>query len=141
MLESGGKAALGDLLDAGLVEATVGFPFGGHNDANEGIPHIRPFNVRPDGEISLEQIKSIPHEAASGKPHLARNDIVFNNTNTKELVGKCALWEADEECVFSNHMTRLRVVDSSIVPAYLSFAIFHHPSRIFSAGTTRTTSY
>jgi type I restriction enzyme, S subunit len=82
--------------------------------------------VRPDGEISLEQIKSIPHEAASGKPHLARNDIVFNNTNTKELVGKCALWEADEECVFSNHMTRLRVVDSSIVPAYLSFAIFHH---------------
>jgi restriction endonuclease S subunit len=126
MLESGSKTTVGDLLDAGLVEVTAGFPFGGHNDAHEGIPHIRPFNVRPDAEISLQQIKSIPHDAASGKPRLARNDIVFNNTNTKELVGKCALWQADEAYVFSNHMTRLRVLDNSIVPAYLNFAIFQH---------------
>lgn len=27
------------------------------------------------------------------KPRLQRYDIVFNNTNTKELVGKCALWD------------------------------------------------
>lgn len=120
------RTTLRELLEAGLVEATVGFPFGGHNDAKEGVPHIRPFNVRPDGEISLDQIKSIPTSAALGKPRLAKNDIVFNNTNTKELVGKCALWMSDGECVFSNHMTRLRVADDSLVPDYLSFSICHH---------------
>jgi type I restriction enzyme S subunit len=126
MREPNETRTLGDLLDAGLIEATNGFPFGGHNDSNEGIPHIRPFNVRPDGVISLNQIKSIPIDAASGRPRLARDDIVFNNTNTKELVGKCASWESDDDHVFSNHMTRIRIVDPTIIPAYLSFSIFHH---------------
>lgn len=118
--------SLGDLLEAGVIEAVNGFPFGGHNENGSGIPHIRPFNVATNGEISLEQIKSIPQEAAAGKPRLRRGDVVFNNTNTKELVGKCALWDQDSEPVFSNHMTRIRVLDRSCDAAYLSFAILHH---------------
>lgn len=118
---------VGDLIDSGVIEATVGFPFGGHNEVNIGVPHIRPFNVRTDGEISLEQIKSIPEEAADRRPRLRRDDIVFNNTNTKELVGKCALWDNDSEPVFSNHMTRIRVRDRSACdPAYLNYAILLH---------------
>lgn len=117
---------LGDLIDSDVIQVTTGFPFGGHNVDGEGVPHIRPFNVGTDGEIHLGQIKSIPPAAATGKPTLQRNDIVFNNTNTKELVGKCALWSSDEHPVFSNHMTRIRVVDDTCDPAYLSFAILHH---------------
>lgn len=120
------KVTLGDLIDSGAIQVTTGFPFGGHNINGEGVSHIRPFNVGTDGEIHLDQIKSIPAEAAYGKPTLRRNDIVFNNTNTKELVGKCALWTRDEHPVFSNHMTRIRVVDNACDPAYLSFAILQH---------------
>lgn len=120
------SVTLGDLIDSGVVQVTTGFPFGGHNINGDGVPHIRPFNVGTDGDIYLDQIKSIPAAAAVGKPQLRRGDIVFNNTNTKELVGKCALWSSDEQPVFSNHMTRIRVVDDSCDPAYLSFAILHH---------------
>jgi type I restriction enzyme, S subunit len=126
MFDGGARITLGALIDSGLISVTTGFPFGDHNDASRGAPHIRPFNVHPDGRISLSQIKSIPIEAAAGKPSLKRNDILFNNTNTKELVGKCALWDMDKECVFSNHMSRIRVLHPSLEPAYLSFAILHH---------------
>jgi restriction endonuclease S subunit len=117
---------LGQLIDARAVEITLGFPCGSHNCDGEGIPHIRPFNIQPNGKISLEQIKSIPLDLASRKPTLCQGDIVFNNTNTKELVGKCAVWEGNQEFVFSNHMTRIRVHDKHIDNAYLNFAILHH---------------
>jgi type I restriction enzyme S subunit len=117
---------LGQLIDAGAVEITLGFPCGSHNCDGEGIPHIRPFNIQPNGKISLEQIKSIPLDLASRKPTLRQGDIVFNNTNTKELVGKCAVWEGNQEFVFSNHMTRIRLHDKQIDNEYLNFAILHH---------------
>jgi len=121
------ERSLGELIDSGIIEATVGFPFGGHNEADIGVAHIRPFNVRTDGEIVLDQIKSVPEEATSRRPRLRRNDIVFNNTNTKELAGKCALWESDGDPVFSNHMTRIRVMMASACDAtYLNYAILHH---------------
>lgn len=118
--------SLGDLIESGVIDVTTGFPFGGHNENGSGVPHIRPFNVTTSGEINLEQIKSIPTEAAAGKPRLQRGDVVFNNTNTKELVGKCAVWDCDAQPVFSNHMTRIRVSDGEWDAAYLSFAILHH---------------
>lgn len=119
--------SLGELIADGIIEAVNGFPFGGHNDGDIGTPHIRPFNVRTDGEISLEQIKSIPDEAAEGRPRLQRHDVVFNNTNTKELVGKCALWDLDITPVFSNHMTRVRVLKPDACdPVFLNYAILQH---------------
>jgi type I restriction enzyme S subunit len=117
---------IGDLLDDGVVEATTGFPFGEHNSEGKGVAHIRPFNVSADGDIRLDVVKSIPEEAATGKPTLKRGDVVFNNTNSKELVGKCALWGETKEPVFSNHMTRVRVTADICDPAYLAFAILHH---------------
>lgn len=117
---------LGQLIDAGAIKITLGFPCGNHNCEGEGVPHIRPFNIQPNGKISLEQIKSIPFNLASEKPTLRQDDIVFNNTNTKELVGKCAIWEGNQEFVFSNHMTRIRLHDKKIVNEYLNFAILHH---------------
>ena len=120
------SVTLGDLIDSGAIQVTTGFPCGAHNVNGQGVPHIRPFNVGTDGDIYLDQIKSIPVVEAAGRPQLRRDDIVFNNTNTKELVGKCALWSSDDNPVFSNHMTRIRVSNDSCNPAYLSFAILHH---------------
>lgn len=117
---------LGELIEDGVIEATNGFPFGGHNSDGSGVPHIRPFNVATNGEITLAQIKSIPSETAVDKPRLRRGDVVFNNTNTKELVGKCAVWDQDTDPVFSNHMTRIRANEDACDSTFLSFAIFHH---------------
>jgi type I restriction enzyme, S subunit len=123
---NGTDISLGELIDSGTVVAITGFPYGGHNEHGEGVPHIRPFNVAVNGDIALEQLKSIPADVAEGKPKLQRGDILFNNTNSKELVGKCAFWSSNETFAFSNHMTRIRVSSESCDAAYLSYALLHH---------------
>jgi type I restriction enzyme, S subunit len=80
------------------------------------VLQVRPFNVSSSGAIDLNEQKHIPLTAAEGKATLVRSDIIFNNTNTKELVGKTALWDGPEGCAFSNHMMRIRVLDQDISP-------------------------
>lgn len=118
---------LGELIDNGIIDIDIGFPCGVHNDSGEGIPHIRPFNIDINGNIYLEQIKFIPYEIAKGKPTLRNGDIIFNNTNSKELVGKCAVWDNDRPYVFSNHMTRIIINDKNKCNShYLYYSILHH---------------
>lgn len=47
-------------------------------------------------------------------------DVLFNNTNSTELVGKSALFvDHDEPVTFSNHFTRLRTIRGLLCPEYL----------------------
>ena len=118
---------LGELIDNGVINIAIGFPCGAHNDSGEGVPHIRPFNLGTNGNISLEQIKFIPVEISEGKPTLHNGDILFNNTNSKELVGKCAVWNNDEPYVFSNHMTKISIKNKDKCNSnYLCYSILHH---------------
>ncbi len=115
-----GFVTLGTLIDSGQVEAVTGFPFGDHRQCHAGVAQMRPYNVKISGRIDLSQIKYVPKDASDGRPQLRDNDILFNNTNTKELVGKCALWTIARPFVFSNHMTRIRVQCDNLDPGYLT---------------------
>jgi type I restriction enzyme S subunit len=52
---------------------------------------------------------------------LQPNDVLFNNTNSAELVGKSSLFYGyQEEVVFSNHFSRLRPVDTVLEAGFLA---------------------
>lgn len=91
-------------------------------EEDEGsTPQIRTHNVTPDGKISLEGIKHITaSEKETARYSLAVGDVVFNNTNSEEWVGKTAVFDQEGEFVFSNHMTRLRVRKELVLPEYLA---------------------
>jgi type I restriction enzyme, S subunit len=92
-----------------------GFASGKHNSDGSGIPHLRPMNVDRDGQIDLSIIKSV---AESNGAELRLGDILFNNTNSAELVGKTAVISRREAgFAFSNHMTRVRP-ESGIAPGF-----------------------
>jgi len=91
-------------------------------EENDGTtPQIRTHNITPDGKVSLEGIK---HISASNKESqrytLIKGDVIFNNTNSEEWVGKSAVFDQEDEYVFSNHMTRLRVNPELLMPEYLA---------------------
>jgi len=117
---------LGELIDRGAIEVTSGFPCGDHNSDGAGVLQIRPFNVTVNATIALDTQKHVPASAAAGRPILETGDIVFNNTNTKELVGKTAVWNGPAGSVFSNHMTRIRPTVSGLSSLYLANAIHAH---------------
>jgi type I restriction enzyme S subunit len=67
------------------------------------------------------------------KYQLNSGDILFNNTNSVELVGKSALFCGHAELiVYSNHFTRIRVIPDYAEPRYVSsWLLLQWKSRVF----------
>ena len=85
-----------------------GFPSGKHNHEGIGVPHIRPMNIDREGRLDLDSLKyvdgAIPRE-------LSKSDVLFNNTNSPELIGKTTVVSVDRRLAYSNHMTRISLED------------------------------
>jgi type I restriction enzyme S subunit len=113
-------------LETLLTDIQPGFASGKHNSEGMGIPHLRPMNVSTDGKIQRSVLKFVePGLAARPTRRLQRGDVLFNNTNSPELVGKTALFDDDDEPAFSNHMTRLRVDPARLDAGFLALRLHH----------------
>ena len=118
-------------LPRGWVRTTVGdisetinpgFPSGKHNKENRGVPHLRPMNISPHGEIDLSDVKSV--EVDKYEP-LKVGDVLFNNTNSPVWVGKTAVIKQDSGWAYSNHMTRIRPINQAIDSTWLSMVLHY----------------
>jgi type I restriction enzyme S subunit len=120
------SVSLGELEARKILLIRNGFSCGDHEIGGRGVPHFRPFNVAEDGRVSLREIKTIPYRAGMEEYALQPGDVLYNNTNSEELVGKCAYWSGrDGLSVLSNHMTIMRVCDSQeIDPRFLALHLY-----------------
>ncbi len=101
-------------------EIQSGFAFGKFNKV-EGIPHLRPFNISKSGELIYDEIKYVPEDSIKNHKYLLdEGDVLFNSTNSEELVGKTALLSNNKKCTFSNHITKIRLKRDIINPYYFS---------------------
>lgn len=106
-----------------IAEIQVGFACGKRE--NSGLVQLRMNNVTTEGSYDWQTITRIPSPVTDlEKYSLRTNDVLFNNTNSVELVGKSALFQDfPEPVVFSNHFTRLRtnptVLDARILALWL----------------------
>lgn len=107
-----------------------------------GLVHLRPFNIGSYGNLDLSTLYQVPpSEAPAGKTTLLAGDILFNNTNSVELVGKSAYVMADMAAGFSNHLTRIRVDASKVEPLYFFFWLRHKQGAgFFSSQATQWVS-
>lgn len=82
------------------------------SDGLEGVPVLRMGNI-VDGEISFDSLKYLPtdHEEFP-KLHLKCGDLLFNRTNSPELVGKTAVFKGSPApCSFASYLIRVRFND------------------------------
>lgn len=88
---------------------------------NDGIPQFRPHNIDLDGTLVFKGIKFVPKRIKNlEKYFLKKDDVIFNNTNSIELVGKTTYIDKDYKIVFSNHLTRIRINSTKVSGYYLS---------------------
>ena len=110
----------------GLGEVTTeiksGFAYGKSDFNTDGIPHLRPMNIDIYGNLVWKGTKYISQEVFANKTEyvLRKGDVLFNNTNSKELVGKTCLVNEEINCGYSNHLTRIRIKKDIVNPYYLS---------------------
>jgi type I restriction enzyme S subunit len=102
------------------MDAQSGFASGAHNSENKGIIHLRPMNISRLGKLDFEIYKSVEDESPR---RIVKGDILFNNTNSAELVGKTTLIDIDGEFAYSNHMTRLRFPVEEVAHKYMSILL------------------
>ena len=101
-----------------------GFACSKKYETKNGIPHLRPNNIGFNGELDLSKLVHIPAEIVDlTKYSLKKGDVLFNNTNSKELVGRAALITQDLDYGFSNHITRLRVNKELITPLWMVLTV------------------
>ena len=83
------------------------------------FPYIRMNNITYDGKLDLSDLKriNIPEQELE-KCSVRKGDVLFNRTNSKELVGKTCLYDRDELMVLAGFIIRVRV-NSKILPEFL----------------------
>lgn len=108
-----------------IRETQTGFACGDRD--SEGIVQLRMNNLNTLGNFNWNEVLRVPREGNKIEPFLLLSgDVVFNNTNSTELVGKSALFSGySEPVVYSNHFTRLRTVSGTLLPDYLAFWLNH----------------
>lgn len=82
--------------------------------------YIRMNNITYDGELDLTDIKHIdvPEKELAGCI-VQEGDVLFNRTNSKELVGKTCHFVGKEPMIIAGYIIRLRM-NGKVLPEYLS---------------------
>ena len=90
------------------------------NDRAEGVPVLRMGNVTYDGYLNCTDLKYTElTEADTEKYALHVGDILFNRTNSKELVGKTGIWDGRFEAVAASYFIRLQIKETALCPVYV----------------------
>ena len=98
--------------------------YGSSRKAAEGnsgkYPYLRMNNITYGGELDLTDTKTIdiPDEELD-KCTVQRGDLLFNRTNSKELVGKTCVYNRDEMMVLAGFVVRVRLNDRAL-PEFVS---------------------
>ncbi|WP_289029165.1 restriction endonuclease subunit S [uncultured Algoriphagus sp.] len=86
-----------------------------------GLPILRMNNLTYDGFIDLTNLKYIELDDNDElKFELKDRDLLFNRTNSRELVGKTAIWQHGEGYTFAGYLVRIRLKEAIMNPFYLS---------------------
>lgn len=72
-------------------------------------PILRMGNITYQGRLDLSDLKFIDlHDSDKEKFLVRKGDLLFNRTNSKELVGKTAVFEEDNPMAFAGYLVRIR---------------------------------
>jgi len=89
-------------------------------EAPAGLPVLRMGNVNYHGDLDLENLKYAELTMADRDKYLLQaGDLLFNRTNSKELVGKVGIWDGRFDAVAASYFIRLRADRTKCHPVYL----------------------
>lgn len=115
-----------------VLDMKSGIGAGKQDQSNEyeGIIQIRPTNISKGGKLNFTKnvyVNNIPNTLI-----VKKGDVLFNNTNSQELVGKTAYYDLDEVMSCSNHITRILVDHKKILPKYLGLLLnLYQQNKVF----------
>lgn len=109
------KNSLGDV----IFETQYGTSVRADAEAN-GIAVIRMNNIDSKGYLDLTDLKYAPLSMEDQQHYgLEPGDLLFNRTNSKELVGKTGLWQGQLKAVAASYLIKFRVNLAQVCPEFI----------------------
>ena len=96
--------------------------YGTSNPANDGgqYPYLRMNNITYSGQLDMTDLKYINMPDSQLEKYAVRKgDVLFNRTNSKELVGKTCVFDSNEIMIIAGYIIRVRT-NNRAIPVYLS---------------------
>lgn len=92
------------------------------DDNKNNVPVLRMGNITSDGKLTFDNLKYIsPDHSDLPKLFLKKNDIVFNRTNSYELVGKSAVFEkSDDKYTLASYLIKVTPLKKFMNSFYLN---------------------
>jgi len=88
------------------------------NSDKRGYPVLGMTNITYDGKLELEPLSYVEISAKELRElRLEKGDIIFNRTNSTELVGKTTFWNHDFDAVIASYLVKLKL-KKNVLPEY-----------------------
>lgn len=89
------------------------------------IPVIRMGNIQ-NGKLDWSDLVYTSDKNEIEKYKLNYNDVLFNRTNSPELVGKTAIYKGEFPAIFAGYLIRINYKKSEVNPDYLTYFLNCH---------------
>jgi type I restriction enzyme S subunit len=108
------ERALGDVCER------VEYGSSAKSKAHGSVPVLRMGNIQ-NGGIDWEKLVYSTDKSEIKKYLLDYNDVLFNRTNSPELVGKTAIFKSERPAIFAGYLIRIAVKKQELEADYLNY--------------------
>ncbi len=94
------------------------------------VPVLRMGNIQ-NGKFSWEKLAYTDNNEEIEKYLLKKNDVLFNRTNSAELVGKTAIYKGERPAIFAGYLIRVHRKEELIDAEFLNYYLNSIPARAY----------
>ena len=84
------------------------------------VPVVRMGNIQ-NGRINWSDLVYTSNKVEIEKYLLKKDDVLFNRTNSPELVGKTAIYKGERPAIFAGYLIRINQLPELVVADYLNY--------------------
>jgi len=117
------EAIVAEWMEVELGDVAEGFSYGSAaKSAREGkIPVLCMGNIQ-DGQLVWNSLVFTSDPSEIKKYRLCAGDVLFNRTNSPELVGKTAVFKGEREAIYAGYLIRVRC-GNKLHPDFLNYCL------------------
>ncbi len=93
------------------------------------VPVLRMGNIQ-DGLLDWGELVFTSDAAEISKYRLSSGDVLFNRTNSPELVGKTAVFRGERDAIYAGYLIRVRCGER-LLPDYLNYCLGSPAGRVY----------
>ena len=106
-----------------LFQASIRYGTSTPSHENGEYKYLRMNNITNDGFLDVSHYKTISLPSKELEKCLVKKgDIIFNRTNSRELVGKSCVFTEDENMVIAGYLIRIRLKDG-FEPQFITYSM------------------